>query len=295
MKKLILLLAVLLMAGVEADAKKWRAGHVVFIGLDGWGSYSQGLCSYPNMQELMNKGCYTWTKRTVNPSDSGPNWAAMFNGAPVEMSGVKSNECKPEMKAMATTEHGMYPTLFHELRSAYPDAEMGCIYEWGEIEKLICSKDFNYLNHPKNLEIGSTEVAETACRYLKEKRPAMLFIHIDQIDHAGHGDGHRTQGYYDCVQKVDALIGMIVQGTRDAGIYDDCIFVISSDHGGFETHHGGISTDEIETPFIICGKGIRHGGEFTEPMMQYDVTATVAEIYRLKRPSCWRGVVMDVF
>ena len=48
--------------------------------------------------------------------------------------------------------------------------------------------------------------------------------------------------------------------------------------------------------FIITGKGIRKGVEFEESMVQYDVAATVAEVFRLKRPQVWTGrPVMSVF
>lgn len=45
----------------------------------------------------------------------------------------------------------------------------------------------------------------------------------------------------------------------------------------------------METPFIIYGKGIKEGYRITDVMMQFDVAATIAEIFHLKRPQAWRG------
>ena len=59
----------------------WRAQHVVFIGLDGWGSYSVEKADMPNVKQLMNEGSYTLQKRTVLPSSSAVNWSSMFMGA----------------------------------------------------------------------------------------------------------------------------------------------------------------------------------------------------------------------
>jgi arylsulfatase A-like enzyme len=50
---------------------------------------------------------------------------------------------------------------------------------------------------------------------------------------------------------------------------------------------------EIETPFIIAGKGIKKGGLFARPMMQFDFAATVAEIFSVETPDVWRAKSMS--
>ena len=88
----------------------------------------------------------------------------------------------------------------------------------------------------------------------------------------------------------------IVEATKQAGIYDETVFVLTSDHGGKGKGHGGKTMLEMETPFIICGKGIRQGHEIMEPMMQYDVAATVARVLGLEQPQVWTGrPMMSVF
>ena len=86
--------AVLLMAvvaftscGQAPEAKKQIAEHVIYIGLDGWGSYSVDKADMPNTKALMAEGCYTLEKRAVLPSSSGVNWASMFMGACPELHG----------------------------------------------------------------------------------------------------------------------------------------------------------------------------------------------------------------
>lgn len=46
---------------------KWKAKHVVLIGLDGWGAYSVEKANIPHIKQLMNDGSYTLTKRSVLP------------------------------------------------------------------------------------------------------------------------------------------------------------------------------------------------------------------------------------
>ena len=70
---LVLLLAIGLLA-TAAEAKKWRAKHVVVIGIDGWGAYSVPKAQdIPNIRSLMDGGCYSLTKRSVLPSSSAIN------------------------------------------------------------------------------------------------------------------------------------------------------------------------------------------------------------------------------
>lgn len=52
---------------------------------------------------------------------------------------------------------------------------------------------------------------------------------------------------------------------------------------------------EMETPFIICGKGIRAGYQDTLSMMQFDCAATLAYIFGLEQPQVWIGRPMTQF
>lgn len=45
---------------------------------------------------------------------------------------------------------------------------------------------------------------------------------------------------------------------------------------------------DLETPFIILGKGV-NAGEIDEPWMQYDVASILADYLNLKKPISWRG------
>lgn len=49
----------------------------------------------------------------------------------------------------------------------------------------------------------------------------------------------------------------IVQATKEAGKYDNAVFIITSDHGGIGYSHGGDSPDELDTPFLMFGKNVK--------------------------------------
>lgn len=297
-KKLFFLLmaATMVACGGRETANKWRAKHVIFIGLDGLTSQSVTKANCPNIKSVMDAGCYTLEKRTVNPSVSGPNWAAMFTGSPVEMSGLMGNSGKPDFKPLVVNENGVYPTVFSEIRKATPEAEMGCVMEWWSgIRPIIDEKVFNYVQNVENSEVGCMECTEYCQKYIKEKKPAILYVHIDQPDHAGHGQTYDSDEYVKAVETVDGEVGAIIQAVKDAGIYDESVILLSSDHGGLGTGHGGISMNEMETLFAICGKGIKKGGKLEGTMMQFDIAPTIGKIFGLQEPQYWRGKAVDVF
>lgn len=295
MKRFLALCLIFFIIG-DVQAKKDIAGHVIIIGLDGWGSYSMREGGkVPNIRRFMSEGCYTLKKRAVRPSVSGCNWAAMMNGTPVDGSGIIGNDSNPAFKPLMTTEHNAQPTFFYLMRKQNPMAEMGVICEWCDFQNFADTLSLSYNKCIKNPSQNPEEIVKESMKYIQDKKPAICFIHIDALDHAGHFFGRGTPEYYACLEHVDEQIAQIVEAVKTAGIYDDSIIILTSDHGHNGTSHGGDSVDEIETPLVIWGKGIKKGYHIDEAVYQYDVAATVAKVFHLKTPSTWRGIPLNVF
>ncbi len=273
------------------EARNSVAPHVVLIGLDGWGAYSLPKADMPTVKEFMKSGCYTLEKRTVLPSSSAPNWASMFMGAPTEIHGYTQWGSKtPEIPERVVGKHGIFPTVFQLLRDADPNAEIGVLYEWDGIKYLVDTLSLSYHQQAlTQVEGTDSQITDLAVKYIREKKPELLAVCFDEPDHVGHTVGHDTPGYYDKLHELDGYIARIVQAVKDAGIYDDTVFIITSDHGGINMGHGGITLAEMNSPFIISGKGIKATGEFSEVMMQPDVSPTIARILGIEQPQAWTG------
>ena len=300
-KKQLFLLCLLLVAiplTITASRPKPKAGHVLVIGIDGWGSYSLSKANdIPNLRSLMQTGCYTEHKRSVLPSSSAVNWASMFNGSCPELHGYTEwGSRTPEIPSVELNDHGIFPTIFSLLREARPDVVTGCLAEWDGIKHVVDSMAIDNFNLAADWEHHSERLCEMAERFIKEKKPTLLAVCWDQLDHTGHKEGHDTPEYYETLTRIDSQIGQLVQALKDAGIYDDTIIIVTADHGGINKGHGGKTLAELETPFIICGKRIKQGGIIDEPMMQYDTAATIAHIFGLTPPRSWVGrPVLSVF
>ena len=274
----------------EEAAPAPKAKHVVYIGLDGWGAYSVEKADMPTVKGLMAKGCYTLQKRTVLPSSSAVNWASMFMGAGPELHGYTQwGSRMPELPSRVIVKNNIFPTIFQIYRDAAPEAEIGVLSEWDGIKYLVDTLSTSYHAVAPDYTKNPTALCEMSVKYITEKKPALVAICFDNPDHVGHAVGHDTPEYYAKLKELDGYIARIVQAVDEAGMTDETIFIITSDHGGIGQGHGGITMQEMETPFIIAGKGVKAGGEFQESMMQYDVAATMAYIFALQQPQVWIG------
>lgn len=286
---ILIVFSILSPLSVRAEAEQ-RAKHVVLIGFDGWNSRSVYKSDMPNLSSLKQQGCYTMTKRAVLPSSSAPNWASMFMGVPTEIHGYTQWGSKtPEIPSPMLNEHGIFPTVFSVVRKAHPDAEIGVLYEWDGIKHLIDTLALSY----RKQSVVSAEHPDALCaiaeEYIKNKRPELVAICFDEPDHIGHAVGHDTSEYYATVSRLDSYIGRICKAISDAGIKDDTVVILTSDHGGIDKSHGGITLEEMETPFVIVGSGIKKDYEITNLVMQYDVASTIASVLGVVQPAIWTG------
>lgn len=288
--KFIWVLALVLCCANVTDAAKWKAKHVVMIGLDGWGAYSVEKADMPNVKKLMNDGSYTLKKRSVLPSSSAVNWASMYMGAGPELHGYTEwGSQTPELPSRVVDEDGIFPTVFGLLHRAEPKAEIGCICEWPGIRYVIDTLALNYDKYVSEASKDPKATARYATDYIKKARPALVNIVFDEPDHIGHSAGHDTPDYYTKLTELDGYIGEIVEAVKEAGMLDETIFIVTADHGGINKGHGGKTMQEMETAFIISGKGVKKGYNFEESMMQFDVASTIAYIFGLKQPQVWIG------
>lgn len=286
MKKLILA-AGLLLGGYCAQAQIKGVKHVILIGMDGFGAYSFQKADNPNMKQMVKDGSWTLQARSVLPSSSAVNWASMVMGAGPEVHGYTEwNSQTPELPSRELDQYGLFPSIYTLLREQKPNAEIGVIYSWDGIGYLFPKAA---VNNAVACHDNDSLATSTAIDYIKSKKPDFLFIHLDEPDGTGHNIGHNTPEYYQQVHKNDVLLGKILQGVKDAGIWDNTIILLTADHGGVKKGHGGKTMEEMQIPWIIRGPGIAKNHEIKNSVMTYDTAATLAWIFGLKTPAVWTG------
>nr|WP_288931054.1 alkaline phosphatase family protein [uncultured Allomuricauda sp.] len=262
--------------------------HVVVIGIDGMSPNGIQKANTPTLDSMIQNGATTMHARSVLPSSSSPNWASMIMGADTEQHGVTSNGWEKfdhQLPPVVVTENGTFPTIFTLFKDQQPEAHVGAIYDWDGFGRLFEKSDVDFDIDGDHED----KTTEEAVNYIKEHTPKFTFVHLDHVDHAGHAQGHGTPDYFQSVEKADSLIAEIVNATKDAGIFEKTMFIVSADHGGLGFGHGGESLAEMEIPFILYGAGIKKGYKIDETVYQYDNAATVAYTMGLQTPQAWIG------
>ncbi len=287
MKKL-LMIALFFGAFLLIQAGSQIAKHVIVIGIDGMSPDGIINANTPVMDEMIKRGSHTMKARAVLPTSSSTNWASMIMGAGPEQHGITSNGWEPDdfiLPPVVAGDNLLFPTIFSAIRNQKPEAEIATIYHWTGFGRLFEKDALNY-DVTADSEYETTKLIED---YLSSKRPLFLFIQLDHVDGAGHHYGHGTKGYYRSVESADSLIGRIVQSTKDAGIFEETLFLVTSDHGGIGYGHGGETLEEMEIPFILYGKGVKQGHKISHPVYTYDNAATCAFALNIERPYAWIG------
>ncbi|PZX56768.1 alkaline phosphatase [Algoriphagus chordae] len=263
-----------------------KAKHVILIGFDGLGSYAFPKAEMPNLKKLMEGGSYSLEARTVLPSSSAVNWASMLMGAGPTAHGFTEWGSKtPEIPPYEVTKYGIFPSIFSLIRDQNPKAKTAAIFSWGGIGPLVEKDAIDVVYN------GETEdlCLDRAIEVIKEGETTFMFLHLSEPDGVGHNIGHDTPEYYEELKTVDSKIKQIVDAVASAGLTEETIIMLSSDHGGVGKGHGGKSLEEIYIPWIISGPGVKTNHQINDLIMTYDTGATIAWILGLDVPQSWRG------
>jgi predicted AlkP superfamily pyrophosphatase or phosphodiesterase len=263
--------------------------HLIVVGVDGLSPDGIVHSVAPHMKGIRERGSWTFHARAVMPTSSSPNWASMIMGAGPEQHGITSNDWEPDKHDIVPTMKGpggIFPTVFSVLREQRPGSILAVYHDWPGFGRLLERKMVDVIENPP----GPTNTMRQAVEYLRVKKPTLMFIHLDHVDHAGHEFGHGTDKYYEAVAAADYLIGELLAVLEKEGLRDKTMLLVTADHGGIGKHHGGATMAEIEVPWMIEGPGVLRGHEILAPVNTYDTAATIAYLFKVKAPSAWIGL-----
>ena len=289
MKKVLYSIVAAFLAISCANNKYEYPKHVVFIGVDGWSAVSFSKGGYPYIRSLMNEASWTLDKRCVFPTASAINWMSIFSGVSPEYHGyVRWDSRRPDITPAWTDERGEVPTIFRLERNAHPESDILVTFQWDVIRSLIDSTAVTTCIQFPQTEEGDWEEAKWAADYLKTNKPKFSFIYFGSLDATGHKYGWESEEYLSYSEHFDDIVKLLNDAVCEAGIEDDTVFIMTSDHGGHGRHHSTEYVDEtLQTPFFIWGKGIRKGHHIEAPSVEMDVTATLAKLLGVEPIKHW--------
>lgn len=256
--------------------------HVAVIGIDGLSIDGVRSAQASHLQALMMNAAWTLEARGVMPTLSSPNWESMITGSSPEQHGITSNgylHQKIELKPSCLDAEGKFPTIFEVLRQQRPSSRIAVIHDWDGFADLLEKQVPDVLQH----ERGPEKTTDAALKEWNEHKPTLLFVHLDNVDHAGHVYGWGSKEYLEAVAEADRCAGRLLDALLAS---PDTLVLVTSDHGGKGKNHGKNSLVEIQIPWILAGAEVAPG-KLSAPVNTYDTAATIAWVFGLQTPACW--------
>lgn len=220
---------------------------VLLIGIDGCRPDQLNEANPPNMEKLISTGFYNDKAQTIPPTISSPGWASMFTSVWHEQTAVVNNDFNRQVSQFQN-----FPPFFRRIKEVIPNIITASITDWDPIK--------TYMN--ANVDISTAydkveDVVETAKKIITGENfnpdVDICYIHLDNVDHAGHEHGYTSRQYREAITMADAYIGEIIAAVRSRENFDkeEWLIIISTDHGGIDHGHGGSSPEETTIFFII--------------------------------------------
>ena len=244
--------------------------YCAVLGVDGMGRYNE-KANTPRLDALFADGATTFDAFSMDPTISAENWGAMLLGATPVVHGLTNGYISQNVNTNRDL-----PSVFTQLRRVYPEAYLASVCNWDPINHGI-------VEHDVGVDMATADKDGPLNEIIIEKvknKPKFLFVQYDDVDGAGHHYGYGTEGHIKQIEYTDGLIGAVVDAYKEAGIFDDTLFIVLADHGGIRTGHGGYTDEEKYIFFGVAGKGIEKSHiKFARTV---DIAATV--LYALGAP-----------
>lgn len=217
---------------------------VLIIGIDGCRPDGITAANTPNLDALMANATYSLDARCLFTTSSGPGWTSMLSGVWQDKHGVTNN-------SYVGNNFATYSHFFKYIESSNSDHRTVSIVQWNPINDQMASLEADVV-----INAATDEDVKNAVAYeLVNNDPTALFVQLSNVDFAGHGTGFtpNNPNYISAIETVDTQIGVMVSALKIRKTYDNenWLILLSTDHGGLGTSHGGPS-DEERTMFIIA-------------------------------------------
>lgn len=225
--------------------------HVFIIGIDGAGAaFGKENLETPNFDRIFKKNAYTHTAITETVTVSAQNWGSILTGVTYDMHGLDNDVTGKKQRTSDT----QYKSIFYYVRQAFPKKKLVSFCHWGNINYGIIEKDLHV--HKVN-RLSDALVAESIVSYFRRGNvPKLMFVQLDDVDHAAHTYGGFSDEYYAAVEKMDVYLGDIYDAIDDQDLMKDSLFIVVADHGETAGGHGGTTPEESSAVLAVAGHSV---------------------------------------
>lgn len=262
----------------RADAASRRAARlVVLVSVDGLAPYARKHARTPTLDRLAREGTSFDNAKTVVPCLTLTSHTSMLSGVSPAVHHVLWNHYDTQRKVRT-------PTLFtrcleHRRRCALFAGKEKFLH-FAELERGVQRYE---------QQRRADRVIAQALQYIVSSEPEFVFIHLAEVDVAGHAHGWDSPEQHAAIEAIDAELGKLSDAL--AKVTRPVSLVITADHGGHGTSHGDDVPTDRYIPWIAVGHGIQKLGHTVHPqgVSTMDSAATVLALLGIPAPPGLEG------
>lgn len=250
---------------------------VAVLSIDGLRADAFAQADLPSLKGLAARGAWSYSARTVRPSETLPAHASMLSGQ--DPSGHRLtfdwDAFLPERGFIAV------PTALSVARAAGLRTSM-----------VVGKAKLQHLAPPSAVESfvltsrGDADVANEAVVRVAAGFD-LLFVHFPDLDHAGHAEGWMSPGYMARLAAVDEAAGRLL-----AALPPHTTVILTADHGGKDRDHAADIPENTTVPWVVAGPTVVRRGAMTSKVKVTDTAATALWLLGLSLPGGCPGEVI---
>lgn len=272
-RSLALLIALLAQLAAWCPARSLAEQHAVIVSIDGLRPDVALRADMPALRALMARGSFTMYATATDTAVTLPSHVSMLTGVSPDKHGILYNRNPRPGDRPAPA----WPTIFALARRAGLRTAMAV----GKSKLSVLASDggLDLSSVPRRGETAAdSAVAEVAARWLEARRPHLLFVHLPELDGVGHDAGWGSPAQVQAASRADRALGRVLAALDAAGLADSTLVLVTADHGGAGTSHGGRDARSRLIPWVAAGPGVPGDYDLTrDPQLQVrtvDVFAT---------------------
>lgn len=252
---------------------------VLILGIDGCRPDALLAAHTPHLDKLWQSGAYSFQAKTDDLSWSGVCWTGMLTGVWKEKHKVYGNDYEnPNIEE--------YPHFFNLAKQQNRELRTYSIANWAPIHTILQDNDATVMKHEATDDLVTASVINA----LTHEDVDVMFVHLDQVDHAGHAHGYAVDmaPYIEAIEQTDSNVGKIIEALENRANYDNenWLILVSTDHGGSGTNHGEAIPEHTTIFYIASGKTVVPG-EITEQVNVIDVAVTALKHLNIDIKDDW--------
>ena len=242
-------IAVVVLGSLSPVQAQEQPGRVLMIGIDGVRSDALQVAVTPNLDGLIAGGLFSPDALNDDITISGPGWSAIHCG-------VRSGKHNVVDNSFGGQNYLQYPGWLASVETAHPDWNTMSVSQWSPINGQIVGNSADVVINPSSAAQAASAVVDA----LETGDPHAIFVHLDDPDYAGHANGFSpfVFPYLDAIEAMDIQVGLMLDALQARPNFqsEDWLVLVTTDHGGIGTTHGGNSMEERRVFVIASGESV---------------------------------------